>query len=496
MDLYLKVRHAHFQDGLSGRQIARDFGISRDSVAKMLAYSEPPGYRRVAPIRRPKLDPFTAQIDQWLAEDTVRPRKQRHTAKRIFERLRDECRFNGGYTIVKDYVRHRKRTGREMFVPLSHPPGHAQADFGEALVVIGGVEQKTHFFAFDLPHSDACYIRAYPAATTEAWLDGHVHAFAFFGAVPQSILYDNDRCLVARILSDGTRQRTQRFSAMLSHYVVDDRYGRPGKGNDKGAVEGLVGYGRRNFMVPIPSFPDWDAFNDHLEEQCRKRHRDVLRGHKASIGERLQADLAAMRDLPGAPFEACELQSGQVASTSVVRYHGNDYSVPVAYGHRTVWVKGFVTRVVIGCAGEVIADHPRSYDSGDMVFDPLHYLPLIERKIMSFDQAAPLQGWELPDVFATLRRLLEARQGKAGKREYVQVLRLLERFEAEVLHLAVKDALRMGAVSFDAIKHLVLCRVERRPPRLDLDVYPFLPRTNIATTSAASYMSLLAGGEA
>ena len=496
MDLYLKVRQAHFQDGLSGRQIARDFGISRDSVAKMLAYSEPPGYRRTAPIRRPKLDAFIGQIDRWLAEDKARPRKQRHTAKRIFERLRDECGFDGGYTIVKDYVRLRKRTGREMFVPLSHPAGHAQADFGEALVVIGGVERKAHFFAFDLPHSDACYVRAYPAATTEAWLDGHVHAFAFFGAVPQSILYDNDKCLVARIMPDGTRQRTQRFSAMLSHYVVRDRYRRPGKGNDKGAVEGLVGYARRNFMVPIPSFPDWEAFSAYLEEQCRKRQGDVLRGHKASIGERLQADLAAMRGLPAAPFEACDLRSGQVTSTSVVRYRSNDYSVPVAYGHREVWIKGFVTRVVIGCAAQVIADHPRSYDTGDMVFDPLHYLPLVERKIMSFDQAAPLQGWELPEAYSTLQRLLEARQGKAGKREYVQVLRLLERFEHEVLHLAVRDALRMGAVSFDAIKHLVLCRVERRPPRLDLDVYPFLPRTNIATTSASSYMSLLAESDA
>ena len=206
MDLYLKVRHAHFEEGLSGRRIARDFGISRDSVSKMLAYSEPPGYRRTAPIRRPRLDPYTGQIDQWLVEDKTRPRKQRHTAKRIFERLRDECGFSGGYTIVKDYVRSRKRSGKEMFVPLSHPPGHAQADFGEALVVIGGVEQKAFFFAFDLPHSDACYIRAYPAANTEAWLDGHVHAFSFFGAVPRSVLYDNDRCLVAKIMPDGTRR--------------------------------------------------------------------------------------------------------------------------------------------------------------------------------------------------------------------------------------------------------------------------------------------------
>ena len=203
-----------------------------------------------------------------------------------------------------------------------------------------------------------------------------------------------------------------------------------------------------------------------------------------------------MRDSPAAPFEACDLHSGQVTSTSVVRYRGNDYSVPVAYGHREVWIKGFVGRVVIGCGAEVIADHRRSYETADMVFDPVHYLRLIERKIMAFDQAAPLQGWDLPEAFSTLQRLMEARQGKTGKREYVQVLRLLERFEMDVLHNAIKDALKRRVISFDAIKHLVLCRVERRPPRLDLDVYPFLPRTNVTTTSASSYMSLLGGGVA
>ncbi len=234
-------------------------------------------------------------------------------------------------------------------------------------------------------------------------------------------------------------------------------------------------------------------FNDYLEEQCCKRQADVLRGHKISIGERMQFDLAAMQTLPAAPFEACDLRSGQVTSTSVVRYRGNDYSVPTAFGHREVWIKGFVDRVVIGCAAEVIAEHVRSYERDDITFNPVHYLRLIERKIMAFDQAAPLQDWDLPDAFATLQRLLEARQGKTGKREYVQVLRLLERFEQNVLHDAIRDALQMGAISFDAVKHLVLCRVERRAPRLDLDLYPFLPRTNIATTSATTYMSLLTG---
>ena len=152
---------------------------------------------------------------------------------------------------------------------------------------------------------------------------------------------------------------------------------------------------------------------------------------------------------------------------------------------------------MIGCAAEIIADHPRSYDSGDMVFDPVHYLRLIERKIMSFDQAAPLQGWELPEAFATLQRLLEARQGKTGKREYVQVLRLLERFDLEVLHLAIKDALLMRAVSFDAIKHLLSAAVlsADRPGWIWMSIR-FCPEPMSPQRLRRTYMSLLAGGGA
>ncbi|MET4130860.1 IS21 family transposase, partial [Roseovarius sp. MBR-6] len=343
----------------------------------------------------------------------------------------------------------------------------------------------------DLPHSDACFVRAYPAATAEAWVDGHVHAFAFFGKVPVSVLYDNDRCLVAKILPDGTRQRATLFSGFMSHYLFRDRYGRPGKGNDKGNAEGLVGYSRRNFMVPIPRFATWGAFNDYLEAQCLKRQADVLRGQSETIAERLERDLAAMADLPTAPFDACDQVTGRVSSQALVRYKTNDYSVPVAYGHRDVWIRGYVDVVVIGCGGEVIARHPRCYDREDMVFDAVHYLPLIEQKINALDQAAPLAEWDLPSEFATLRRLMEARMIKAGRREYVQVLRLLETFDIDDLHAAVKKALQLGAVGFDAVKHLVLCHVEKRPPKLDLDVYPYLPRANVETTSAASYMALM-----
>ncbi len=289
--IYLRVRKACFVEGMSAREAARVFGLHRDTVRKMLEYSVPPGYRRQRPARRPKLDPYKGVMDQILEQDLSSPKKQRHTAKRIYERLRDEHGFPGKYTIVKDYVRERRRRTREMFVPLSHSPGHAQCDFGEAWVVIGGVERKAHYFALDLPHSDGCYVKAYPAETTESFCDGHVSAFAFLGGVPQSILYDNTTLAVARILGDGRRQRTRVFSELQSHYLFEDRFGRPGKGNDKGKVEGLVGYVRRNFLVPIPSFESFDALNAHLEQHCLRRFEDRLRGRNETIGERLERDL-------------------------------------------------------------------------------------------------------------------------------------------------------------------------------------------------------------
>jgi transposase len=494
VELYGQVRRAVYVEGLSRREAARRFGIDPRTVAKMLAFSVPPGYRRSRPPARPKLDAFLGIIDRILEEDKLRPAKQQHTSKRIFERLRDEHGYAGGITIVKDYVHQRRQRLREMFVPLRHDPGHAQVDFGEALAVIAGEERKIHFFAMDLPHSDGCLVQAYPAESTEAFCEGHKVSFEFFGGVPRSILYDNTKLAVARILGDGKRQRTRIFSELQSHYLFADRFGRPGKGNDKGKVEGLVGYARRNFMVPIPHARDFAELNARLLECCRRRWGERLRGHDETIGERLVRDRGALLPLPPAPYDACEKLAARVSSLSLVRYRGNDYSVPTAYGHREVLIRGYVHEVVIACASQQIARHPRSYQREDFVFDPLHYLALLAHKIGALDQAAPLVGWGLPEEFATLRRLLEARMSKPGKREFVQVLRLLEVFQLEDVLAGVREALARGVISFDAVKHLVLCRIERRPPRLTLEVYPYLPQATVATTLAKTYLSLMAGG--
>jgi transposase len=493
VELYAQVRYAVQIEGLSKRAAARRFGLDPRTVGKMMMFSVPPGYVRMKPPVRPKLDAFIAIIDKILADDKGVHKKQHHTSKRLFERLRDEHGFTGGITIVKDYVAGWRQRSQEMFVPLIHPPGHAQADFGEAIAVIGGVERKIHYFAFDLPHSDAIFVVAYPAETAEAFCDGHVQALSFFGGIPQSILYDNTKIAVARILGDGKRRRTRVFAELQSHYLFQDRFGRPAKGNDKGKVEGLVGYARRNFMVPIPVFETFEALNAHLADCCRKRMSECLRGHTETIGERLERDLAALRRPLPPPYDACEKIGTRVSSLSLVRYRRNDYSVPTSFGHREVMVRGYVHEVVIACGTEIIARHPRSYEREDFVFDPLHYLALIEQKINALDQAAPLADWKLPEVFAPLRRLLEARMGKKGKREFVQVLRLMETFRIEDVTAAAGDAIVRGAIGFDAIKHLVLCRIERRPPRLDMAVYPYLPKATVAITSARDYMGLLAG---
>src|SRR3569623_2348219 len=303
VEVYAAVRHFVFVEGNSRREAARVFGLSRETVLKMCRFSLPPGYTRTKPVMKPKLGALLPVIDAILEADRTGPVKQRHTAKRIFERLRDEHGFGGGYTVAKDYVRIARARGRETFVPLSEPAGHAQVDVGEAVGVIGGVRCKLHFFCMDLPQSDACFVKAYPAESTEAFLDGHVASFAFFGGVPLSILYDNLKLAVARICGDGKRERTRAFTCLVSHYLFQVRFGRPGKGNDKGKVEGLVKFARANFLPPLPVATNYEALNAMLAERCRQRQSDRAGRHARTIGERLAADLTVLRDLPSVALE-------------------------------------------------------------------------------------------------------------------------------------------------------------------------------------------------
>lgn len=244
-------------------------------------------------------------------------------------------------------------------------------------------------------------------------------------------------------------------------------------------------------MVPLPVASDFAALNAKLQDGCIKRQQARLRGETETIAQRMQRDTAALMALPHCAFDACHKVSTRVSSLSLVRYRSNDYSVPTEYGHREVLVKGYVDRVEICLNGDIIASHARSYDREAFIYNPLHYLALLEQKPRALEQAAPLQDWVLPDVFDRLRRVLEARMQTRGRREYIQMLRLLEHFNMAQVEHAIKQAIGLGAIGFDAVKHLILCAIERRPAKLDLTLYPYLPSANVGTTEPRAYLGLL-----
>ena len=220
---------------------------------------------------------------------------------------------------------------------------------------------------------------------------------------------------------------------------------------------------------------DYAELNGKLRAGCLKRQHARLRGQTETIAERLIRDRQALMALPAVPFDPCHKVATRVSSLSLVRYRRNDYSVPTEYGHREVLVKGYVERVEISCHGEIIAVHRRSFGNEDFICDPIHYLALLEHKPRAFEQAAPLQHWALPEVFDRLRRLLEARMDQRGRKEYLQVLRLLETFDLAQVERGIQQALSLDAPSVDAVKHLILCALEQRPAKLNLTLYPYLP---------------------
>lgn len=380
----------------------------------MLRYSRPPGYRLTRPRPQPQLDRFIPIIDQILDGDRSAPPKQRHTAKRILGRLQAEHGFGGSYTIVKDYVREKRLRLREVFFPLEQRPGTSQVDFGRATVVIGGRAETAHVFCMALPYSDAVFVKAYPTEALEAVQDGHNEAYAFFAGVPPRCLYDNMSTAVKVVGRGKTRELTDGFGALRSHYLFTSQFCNVGRANEKGVVERVVGYVRRNFLVPIPRHGSWADLNTHLLHQCRRRLTLTVAGKTQTIGALLEEEQGYSLPLPPVAFEACRVEHRRVTSLSLVRFQGNSYSVPVDYACREVTVKAYVSHVTIGHRETVIARHERSYGRDAFILDPVHYLPLLERKPGALDGALPFTTWALPGCFETLRRYTGEEGGGAA----------------------------------------------------------------------------------
>ncbi len=493
MQQWADIRFRVLVEGVSKRQILRETGMHWTTLEKILAHSEPPGYQWEVPRAQPKIGPYLDRIAEILDADKSAPKKQRHTAKRIYERIRKED-YTGGYTQVKDAVRRMREVRREVYMPLAHRPGEAQVDFGHALVKENGVLRKVVFFVMALPYSDAMFVRVYEGERTEVYWDAHMRAFEFFGGVPTRITYDNTRVLVKKILSAHDRELTDGFLQLKSHYLFDHHFCQVRRANEKGVVEGTVKYARLNYLVPVPQVRVLDDLNTYLLDRCTEDLRRRVRGQPRIKAELLQEDQAAFRPLPPAPFDACRKVSRTTTSLSLVRFDDNDYSVPVRWAHHPVVVKGYVDEVVVSHRDQVIARHRRNWDKEGVIFDPIHYLALLERKPGALDHARPLDGWKLPECFGVLRRRLQGVFQKRADREYIRVLRLLEKHSASKVAAAIEKAMRHGAVTRDVIAQYLAPPEDYRRTIFLLAGRPHLRHVQVAPNSVTIYAGLMGGG--
>lgn len=497
MEQWTRIRLEVLRGERKKREILREEGIHWETLKKILKYPEPPGYRLKEARPKPKIGCYLERIAQIIEDDKTLPKKQRHTAKRIYERIR-EMGYQGKYTQVKAAVRELMRVKQEVFMPLVHQAGEAQVDFGYALVKVEGALRKVGFFVMVLPYSDAFFTMAFERECTESCWEGHVKAFECFGGVPTRISYDNSKVMVSKIIGPRDRTLTDGFLKLQSHYLFREHFCRVRRANEKGVVEGVVKFARLNFFVPVPQVHDLDELNSRLADMCREDLKRRLRGKTGTKAEMLVEDQAAFLPLPVAAFDACRKQPTRANSLSLVRFDDNDYSVPVSYAHHEILAKGYVDRVILCHRDAAVAEHTRSWGKEGVFFDYRHYLPLLERKPGSLDHARPLMDLNLPECFDTLRRRLreeEQRQGE-GLREFIRVLRLLEDYPMARLREAVEKALLIHAHSRDAVLQYLIPRFSWRNTAFLLDGCKHLRLIKVSKPDLSAYRNLLSKGGA
>lgn len=499
------IRRAYYREQQSVRAIARDLGHGRRVVRDAIR-GETPGrrqYRLRDPKRRPVLDPVRAIIDTWLTADLAAPRKQRHTAKRIYDRLRAEYAFGGSERQVRKYVARWKAAHRSDavgYVPLAYPPGlEAQCDWGEAQVEVAGVEQTAFLFCLRLCHSLAAFVCVFPTARQECFFAGHAAAFAFLGVVPQRVAYDNLTSAVKTVLLGRGRVQQDAFVGLRGHYLFEARFCQPGLdgAHEKGLVEALVGYSRRNFLVPVPQAASWEALNAMLAERCLADQARTVAGRAASIGVLLAEERAHALPLPRVPYPCCRTVPVRPTRLALVTFERNRYSVPPHVVGRMLLLRAFAWEVVIVDGQAEVARHPRLYGQGQESLDPRHYLAVLERKPGAFAQARPILQWAAhwPPVFGTYLAALQAADPAGATATFLRLLQVGLRYGEAPLAAALEAALARGCWQADAVELLLRQAHEPVIPVVPVDLHatPALAEVAIAQPDLRVFAALTEG---
>lgn len=467
VDQYGYIRIANRVYGKSVRQIARETGHSKNTIKKVLR-GEFCGYRSRTSQPYPVLGSYVNIIDKWLTDDKTQPKKQRHTAVRIYRRLKQEHGFFGAETTVRKYVKEAKLRlglcGQQAFIPCEPTlGGEAEVDWGTCHAIIDGQSVKLKHFCMRSKYSGKHFVCCYPCERQQALFDGHMQAFSFFGGIFPVLIYDNLTTAVQRVYLGKKRDLQTSYEKFVGYYNFTPRFCNRGEGHEKGGVEGLVGYARRNYMVPVPRTESLEALNERLLEECMAYGEHRMATREQSVNELYEAERSHLIALPDVPFSNMEICSPKVDKYATAIVDKNHYSVPTRYTHVKVKAILHVNQVDIHYGSKRIATHRRLYNNNQWCLDPAHYLELIQQRPQSFETARPIVEWRKrwPLCLEVLLERFCSKQGNTnGIKDFISVLMLYKQFAASEIETAVNLALAADIGSSAAVEY-ILCSATR-----------------------------------
>ena len=467
VEVYEQIRYLHEHKKMSQRGIAKKLGISRNTVKKYFEGSQVPWERQGVSGRKRYVvtDDIMNFINECLRQDeTENIKKQRHTAKRIYDRLIEEKGFTGGESTIRELVSQLKENQPKVFVPLSFDPGEAvQIDWGEAKVYLCGKRVTVNIFCMRECYSGDIFCIAFYRQNEESFLEAQILGFEYLGGVPKRNIFDNAKVAVKE--GFGAHAKVQdRYHALSAHYAFQCDFCNVAAGHEKGLVEGLVGWTRRNIFVPVPRVNSIEELNAEILRRCLKYRKHKIPGRTLTVGEMAQAAQARMTPLPRYRFDSSKTITAKVDDFSTVRFDYNNYSVPVRYAGKDITVKGYGNEVLMMYRNTELARYPRCYERSQTKYRLEHYIDLIERRPRSVFNAKPVKS----NISA---ELLEIGKRLSGPREMVKLLRLYVDYGEEKLMTAIR-LIQSPEISVEQIRaNLIPCSPPVTiQPKLDVQV--------------------------